>query len=275
MTTTLQMLTENGVANENATEARAERKLITVASGKGGVGKTWVSATLTHALAREGRKSLLFDGDLGLANVDIQLGLMPTTDLGDVFRGKCALEDAVLPVMSESNRPLFHVIAGKSGSGTFASLRPDAISALKSELVEVSFDYDDLILDLAAGIDNAVMGLAQHGGRVIVVVTPDPTSITDAYAFIKVLRMRHRDARISIIVNMAKDRHEGTRAYTTLSKATGNFLGFTPDLLGIIRRDRNVQDAIRHQSPMLTRHATSPAAEDVIAIARKLIGKKG
>lgn len=275
MTTTLEMLTNAPARDENSVLAKAEAKLITVASGKGGVGKTWVSTTLAHALAREGRKSLLFDGDLGLANVDIQLGLMPETDLGAVFKGKCALEDAVVPVMADSSRPLFHVIAGKSGSGAFGALRPEAVAALKSELVEVGYDYDDLILDLAAGIDNAVMGLADHRGRVMVVITPDPTSITDAYAFIKLLRMRQSRARVSVIVNMASDRQEGKRAHATLARATANFLGFEPPLLGVIRQDPHVRDAIRHQTPMLTRHFKSPASEDVIAIARRLISGMG
>lgn len=269
MITTLETLTKGtpGPASANAGEAR----LITVASGKGGVGKTWVSATLTHALSREGKRTLLFDGDLGLANVDIQLGLMPTVDLGAVLRGQCALEDAVIPVMAENQRPLFHVIAGKSGSGTFASLRPDAITALRDELAEVAFDYDAIVVDLAAGIDNSVMGLADHGGRVIVVVTPDPTSVTDAYAFIKLLAQRRTGARIHVVVNMARDRHEGNRTYETLRRAAESFLKISPPLLGIIRSDRNVRDAIRHQTPILTRHPHSPAAEDVVAIARKLL----
>ncbi|MEX1147413.1 MAG: MinD/ParA family protein [Sphingomonadales bacterium] len=273
MITTLHSLTKD--APGPATTPTGEAKLITVASGKGGVGKTWVSATLTHALAREGRNALLFDGDLGLANVDIQLGLMPSVDLGAVFQGRCALEDAVIPVMSEAGRPLFHVIAGKSGSGAFASLRPDAITALKAELAEVAFDYDGIVVDLAAGIDNNVIGLADHGGRVIVVVTPDPTSITDAYAFIKILAMRRTGARIHVVVNMASDRTEGKRAYETLRRAAESFLKISPPLLGIIRHDRLVRDAIRHQTPFLIRHPASPAAEDVIAIARKLLAETG
>ena len=253
--------------------ARAGRNLITVASGKGGVGKTWFSVTLSHALARRGRRVLLFDGDLGLANVDIQLGLLPETDLTAVVSGRLRLRQAVVRFEEETQAKAgFDVIAGRSGTVALSRLRPDVLVDLRNNLADLAADYDHAILDLAAGVDSAVTTLSNHAGMTIVVVTPDPTSLTDGYAFIKLLRQRQAEADIRVVVNQTEDRHEAQRTYDTLRRATENFLKFTPPLLGAVRRDRNVTAAIREQTPMLHRHPLSPAAEDMQAIAAKIAG---
>ena len=127
------------------------RNLIAVASGKGGVGKTWFAITLAHAIAKKGRKTLLFDGDIGLANVDIQLGLMPKNDLGSVIGGRLALSQATIHFDDGG----FDIVAGRSGSGTLANLPANRVSALGGELVEMSATYDQVILDLGAGPEKA------------------------------------------------------------------------------------------------------------------------
>ncbi|GAB4142937.1 MAG: MinD/ParA family protein [Sphingomonadales bacterium] len=251
-----------------------ERRLITIASGKGGVGKTWLAITLAHALARQGRKVLLFDGDLGLANVDIQLGLMPNRDLGDVIAGRCGLTEAVTRYDDEAPRPAgFDVVAGKSGSGALGSLARERLGALRHHLIEAAIAYDHVILDLAAGIDSAVTTLAHHGGATLVVLTAEPTSLTDAYAFIKLRRMRDAAADIRIIVNQAADKSEGEATYETIRKACASFLKFTPALGGIIYRDGKVSDAIRHQSSILSRHPQASAAGQVEALAKSLVAE--
>lgn len=247
------------------------RNLITVASGKGGVGKTWFSVTLAHALAKRSRRVLLFDGDLGLANVDIQLGLLPERDIGAVIGGRSELKDVIVRFNEETQAKTgFDIIAGRSGSGALGRLKPGALAGLRDSLVELGGGYDHLILDLAAGIDPGVTTLADHGGMTLVIVTPDPTSLTDAYAFVKLHRQRHPDADIRIVVNQAGSRIEGQRTYDGLKRACETFLKFTPPFLGLIRRDRNVTAAIRSQTPILTRYPTSEAAEAVAALAAKL-----
>ena len=250
-----------------------ERKLITIASGKGGVGKTWLAITLTHALARNGKTVLLFDGDLGLANVDVQLGIAPQHDLTDVLTGNAPVSAALTRYEDQGARACgFDVLAGSSGTGSLASLGRDAIIALRQRLIDAAKNYDHVVLDLGAGLDQSVTTLARHAGTCLIVATPEPTAITDAYAFIKLRRQRDTAGQLKIVVNNAASRREGEQTYETLAKACQAFLKFTPTLAGIIRRDDKVRSAIRAQTPLLTRHGDADAAQDVCTIARALAG---
>jgi flagellar biosynthesis protein FlhG len=252
----------------NAAKVRPLRgaNVIAVASGKGGVGKTWFSITLTHTLARSGKKALLFDADLGLANVDIQLGFTPRNDLGAVLNGEVTLEVAA----ERFNDTGFDIIAGRSGSGTLAQLPSQRLSALRNDLLEVARGYDCVVMDMGAGVDRTVRTLSGPAGTTLVVTTDEPTSLTDAYAFIKLTHATNPAADLRIVVNLAQSVAEGERTYATILKACQNFLKFTPPLAGIIRRDTKVRDAIRTQTPILTRSPTSDAAADVQAIAARL-----
>ncbi len=256
--------------------ADAERKLITIASGKGGVGKTWFAITLAHALARQGRRILLFDGDLGLANVDIQLGLTPVHDLGDVLDGRMTIEEAACPLaLSESGETgRLEVLAGKSGSGLLSGLDTAALLALRQDILDAARRYDRVLLDLAAGIEPSVTVLSQHRGTVLVVLTPDPTSLTDAYAYIKVLHQRRPDADVRIVVNLVKNRREGERTYQALRKVCQSFLRFDPPLAGVLPEDRRVREAIRLQTPLLQRFPQSEAGQAVQALAQALLAEE-
>jgi len=243
------------------------KNLVAVASGKGGVGKTWFSITLTHALARAGQRTLLFDGDLGLANVDIQLGLMPKYDLGSVVSGKLTLNQAA------TNFPEggFDVIAGRSGSGSLANIPLSRLQILADDMTLLAGAYDRVVLDLGAGVEKTVRALANQAGTILVVTTDEPTSLTDAYAFIKVTHMERPGTDIRVVVNMANSTREGERIYYTLLKACEGFLKISPPLAGVIRRDLKVREAIRNQTPLLTRSPNSEAATDVEAIVGHLL----
>lgn len=243
------------------------RNMAAIASGKGGVGKTWFAVTLAHALARTGAKTLLFDGDLGLANVDIQLGLMPKNDLGGVLAGKLTLNQAAIPYPEGS----FDIIAGRSGAGTLANIPSSRLQMLGHELAMLAPLYDRVIIDVGAGVDRTVRQLTQQAGTCLVLVTDEPTSLTDAYAFIKVTHLESPGTDIRIVINMANSIREGERTYNTLLKACEGFLKISPPLLGVIRRDSKVREAIRTQSSLITRHPTCEAANDVEAIAGKLL----
>lgn len=240
--------------------------VIAVASGKGGVGKTWFSITLAQALTALGENILLFDGDLGLANLDIQLGLMSEADLSNVLSGKLTLNQAI----QTSDEAKFDLIAGRSGSGTLTTIPSSRLQMLSEDLLLMAPGYDRIILDLGAGLDKAVRQFAKTAATCLVICTDEPTSLTDAYAFIKVLTMEKPGIGIRIVVNAANSKREGERTYHTLLKACQNFLKITPPLLGIIRRDTRVRDAIRNQTPLLSRHPTAEAAQDVEAIAANL-----
>lgn len=247
-----------------------EKRLITVASGKGGVGKTWLSITLSHAMGSLGKDILLFDGDLGLANVDIQLGLMPEQDLGLFISGDRSLKDVVAPYR-DSDQTGFDVIPGRSGSGALGNLNENALTRLRSGLIDMTQYYDRVVLDLAAGIDQSVTTLSTHKGTVLVVMTGDPTSLTDAYAFIKLAYQRDPATDIRIAVNNVKSKQVGEKAYDAIRRACEGFLKMTPPLAGIVRQDDRVVDSIRAQVPILTRHPQSEAAADVKKLAETLL----
>lgn len=243
------------------------RNVIAVASGKGGVGKTWFSITLSHALARAGRKTLLFDGDLGLANVDIQLGLTPDRDLGGVITGRIGLAQAA----ARFDQGGFDIVAGRSGTGSLATLPAQRLAQLGGEIVEVAKQYDKVVLDLGAGLDRTVRLLAAAAGTTLVITTPEPTALTDAYAYIKVTHADDPTTDLRVIVNMAGTIAEGQRTYQTLLKACQGFLKISPPLAGVVRRDKKVADSIRKQSPLLTMFPTSEAAQDIEAVVDRLL----
>jgi flagellar biosynthesis protein FlhG len=243
------------------------RNVIAVASGKGGVGKTWFSITLAHSLARAQQRTLLFDGDIGLANVDIQLGLMPKTDLGSVVAGRLTLNQATVNYPEGG----FDIIAGRSGSGTLANIPLSRLQLLGDDLNLLACAYDRVVLDLGAGVERTVRALANNAGTILVVTTDEPTSLTDAYAFIKVTHLERPGADMRVVVNMANSTREGERIYNTLLKACEGFLKMSPPLAGVIRRDLKVREAIRNQTPLLTRSPNSEAATDVEAIVVKLL----
>ena len=243
-------------------------RIVAAASGKGGVGKTWFAITLAHALARAGRRVLLFDGDLGLANIDIQLGLMPAHDIASVVAGKRRLADAVV------HHPAgFDILAGRSGSGALASLDDTALEAVLAALRTAAAAYDHVVLDLGAGIERTTRRLSCFADLLLVLATEEPTSLTDAYAVLKLHHADRNEAHPSearIVVNQASTPAAGERTYATLARACAAFLGHTPPLAGIIRRDDHVRDAIRRQTPLLQRHPNAPAAADVERLAAAL-----
>ena len=243
-------------------------RIIAIASGKGGVGKTWFAITLAHAMARAGARVLLFDGDLGLANVDVQLGLMPTGDVGEVAAGRQTLEQAVL-----HHDGGFDILPGRSGSGSLAALDPALLERTLAALRQATTRYEVVVLDLGAGLDRAQRRMASFADTLLVVATDEPTSLTDAYAVLKLYTAdvgarAPGDARV--VVNQAGTIAAGEKTFLTLQRACSTFLGHAPPLAGVIRRDDRVRDAIRRQTLLLVRHPTANAAADVEAVAASL-----
>lgn len=239
---------------------------VAIASGKGGVGKTWLAVTLSQALAQLGQRVLLFDGDLGLANVDIQLGLTPAIDLGTALERQLPFARAATATSAG-----FDVVAGRSGSGGLAGIPAHRLQPLVNGLRDVAKAYDRLVLDLGAGIERPVRIMAAQCSTVIVVANDEPTTLTDAYAFIKMMHADQVASRIGIVINSAQDAAQGQQTHAILSKACRTFLKLDPPLLAVIRRDARVKDAIRAQTPLLTRHPGTPAAQDAETLARRIL----
>ncbi|PCH98756.1 MAG: cobyrinic acid a,c-diamide synthase [Alphaproteobacteria bacterium] len=259
-------------ANDTSTPTKAAfpqgKNVIAVASGKGGVGKTWFSITLSHALARQGKRVLLFDGDLGLANVDVQLGLMPKRDLNDVIRGRLSL-DKVVQTYEEGG---FDIIAGRSGQASLSALPSQRLAMLRDQLLDLAQDYDVVVIDLGAGVDRTVRMMSASATRSLLITTDEPTSLTDAYAYIKLGSAAGMSKRVSIVVNQASSQLEGEKTYRTLHKACENFLRLSPPLAGLIRTDPRVKDTVRSQTPILIRSPNTEAAQDVEKIANYVDG---
>jgi flagellar biosynthesis protein FlhG len=254
------------IASELPTEPVGPANVLAVASGKGGVGKTWFSISLAHAFALAGKRALLFDGDLGLANVDVQLGVTPRRDLANVLSGQSRLADATMTYEPGG----FDILAGRSGSGSLASVAPSKLAALRVDLRILAAEYDWVIMDMGAGVERTVRSMSGEARTCIVVTTDEPTAITDAYAFIKLTAMDRPDADIRVVVNMASSVREGERTYGIILKACREFLKLEPTLAGIVRRDAHVRESIRKQTSLMTRHPNSEAATDVQAIAARL-----
>lgn len=272
--------------NENINSFRGaqmrQANLIAVASGKGGVGKTWFSITLSQALAGYGNRVLLVDGDLGLANIDVQIAMSPEHDIASVVAGKISFVDAISPygggaasANSENNSARravmgFDVLAGRSGSGALDTLSRRQIETLCTDLIRTAVHYDHLIVDLAAGMNSHMMPLFARIGKALIVVTDDPTSITDAYATIKFLAGTFSDLDIRIVVNMADNRQHAEKTFGAVHRACVHFLQFTPVMAGYIIRDKHVTQAIRAQVPLLARYPQSEAAMLVQQIAASM-----
>lgn len=252
-----------------ASTATQKNNIIAIASGKGGVGKTWLSVTLAHLFARSGRRVLLFDGDIGLANVDIQLGLTPKKDLSNAISGQDKLAD----VVTHYNEGGFDIIAGRSGSAGLATLPTEKLALLADGLKGLADNYDFIIIDLGAGVENHVQYLSSLASRCVVVITDEPTSLTDAYAFIKITAQHKNAPEFGIVVNQASTQKEGESTYHTLNRACMNFLGISPPCLGIIRRDNKVKESIRSQKSLLSKAPHSTAATDAAVLSIKLMQK--
>lgn len=248
----------------NALTSQAVPNIIMIASGKGGVGKTWFSITLAHILAAQQKKVLIFDGDLGLANVDIQLGLNPVADLGDVVEGRKTFQDATTTYADGG----FDILAGQSGSGMLSDLSPERLTLIREELKGAAKAYDYVLIDLGAGIGGIVKSLTPAAGHCILVINDEPTSLTDAYAFLKVTKRNHPFLPISILVNHADSDQQGQNTYDGFAAVCEKFLAYKPNLAGIVLRDSHIKDAIRHQTALTKRHPSSPALKGVLNVAK-------
>jgi flagellar biosynthesis protein FlhG len=239
-------------------------RVLAVTSGKGGVGKTSVSVNLAVAMAMAGKKVMLLDGDLGLANIDVMLGLQPSRNLAHVLEGKCSLEDTLL----EGPAGVM-VVPASSGKQHMAELSQVQHAGLVQAFSELSRPLDTLIVDTAAGIAGSVITFSQASQQVIVVVTNDPASLTDAYALIKVLNRDHGIRRIQVLANMATNATEVREIYENLRRVAEKFLDVTLSFMGSVPEDEWLKRAVRHQRAVVQAYPNSAAAKAFHQLAAK------
>ncbi|MBI5137919.1 MAG: MinD/ParA family protein [Nitrospirae bacterium] len=237
-------------------------RVLAVTSGKGGVGKTNVTVNLADRLARMGYRILVLDGDMGLGNVDVMVGLSTTRTLADVFAGHCTLEEII-----HEGPGGIQIIPGGSGIVSLTQLGEEGQLTLLSQIGALTQPPDYLILDTAAGIGDNVRFLAGCAQEILVVATPDPTSITDAYALMKVMSAHHGERRFRLLVNLAKNADEGLEVYRRLSLAADRFLGVAVDYAGFVPVDHAISRAVRSQTGISNAPA-SAAADAFTRLAR-------
>ena len=256
-----------------ATPARLART-VAITSGKGGVGKTFFSANLAAALARQGLKVLVLDADLGLANLDVVLNLYPKITLHDVFTGKAQLEEAILPAPGG-----FSVLLAGSGLVEYSRLTPEVRDQLVTIFEAVKPRFDVILIDTGAGISDVVLYAVSMAHEVIVLATPEPTSMTDAYATIKVLATQQSREHLHLVVNQVARAGDGRTICNQLQQVVERFVqngnGVSPKLgfLGDVPQDNSVREAVQKRQLVLELHPGCAASQGVVQVATRLLAR--
>ncbi len=238
---------------------------VCIMSGKGGVGKTNITLNLAYALQQLSLPSLLMDCDLGLANLDVLLGITPEKTVQDALVGNCEMKDVILKVEAGLD-----ILPAASGLPDLVELDDDQRDLLLKRINPILKDYHYVFMDLGAGITEMVQAFAVMAAMRVVVITPEPTSLTDSYALMKILYTHHGARDFYVIVNQIENSKEEKKAFNTLHMACKRFLGVEPTLLGSVRFDPKLMEAVRQQKPFLNYAAGSPACVDIEAIAKKI-----
>ncbi len=246
-------------------------KVLAVTSGKGGVGKTFVSANLAAALAKRGQRVLVLDADLGLANLDVVLNLYPKITLHDVFTGKAKIEEAIIRAPGG-----FSVLLAGSGMVEYSRLTPEVRDDFLRIISGLIPHYDVVLLDTGAGISDVVLFAVSLASVVLVVATPEPTSLTDAYATIKVLAGQQKRANIHMVINQTARLGDGRAITSQLQQVLDRFVVSEPGRgvrlvhLGDIPADPSVRQAVMRRQLMMQTMPGCPAALAVTQLAAKL-----
>jgi len=243
-------------------------QVICVSSGKGGVGKTSITVNVAVALAQAGKRVLLVDGDLGLANVDIVLGLSVKHTVRETVEEGAALSDILVQIA-----PDFFVLPASSGVPEMASLSVEEQTFLTNALEDIMGDFDYVLIDCAAGIGESVLWFNRWADHSAVILAPDPTSMTDAYALIKVMAAQFGRQEFHLIVNNVRSQKEGAELFKSMSAVLKNFLRIEPELLGMIPSDPTVSKAIRAQKPFLSTAPEAKASKAVKVLAAQIIAR--
>lgn len=250
----------------SGTEDRTPPRVFTVTSGKGGVGKTAVVANMAIALARQDKKILIIDADLGLANIDVVFGLTPSFNLNHFFSGERSLAE----IMVEGPHGIKILPAG-SGVQQFTHLNGGQKMRFMEELDNLHESFDIVLIDTEAGISENVTYFSVAAHDILMVTSPDPTAITDAYALMKLLSTRYHQKVFSLIVNSVANAEEGLAVYQKLTTVANRYLSISIDYMGCIPFDKRVRESIRRQQPMMNLYPTSKTSNAFTSFAKGLL----
>lgn len=255
-------------------ETRPAARVLTVTSGKGGVGKSSISINLAIWLARAGKRVVIFDADFGLANIEVMLGIRPQYNLADLmFRGK-ELKDIITPGPENVN-----FISGGSGIQELARMNRDQVLYLTRKLVELDGLADFIIIDTGAGIADNVLEFVAASEEVLLVATPEPTSITDAYALLKALNRKadfsQGNTAIKMIANRVKNPEDGKNLYENMNTVVGKFLNLSLQYMGAVPQDDQISKAVMKQKPISLINPSAPSAQAIQQLANQLLPADG
>tara|TARA_B110001452_G_scaffold260990_1_gene259172 strand:- start:74 stop:916 length:843 start_codon:yes stop_codon:yes gene_type:complete len=240
-------------------------KVIAVSGGKGGVGKTNVSLNTSIALAQQGKKVLVLDADLGLANVDVMLGLRVKRNISHVLSGECELDDIIIEGPAG-----IKIIPATSGSQSMVDLTPSEHAGLIRAFSDMKTDFDVLLVDTAAGISDMVLSFSRAAQDVMLVVCDEPTSITDCYALMKLLSRDHGVFKFKVVANMVRSAKEGEQLFAKLTKVTDRFLDVALELVAVVPFDENIRKAVRKQKAIVDAFPDSPASKAFTQLAKNV-----
>jgi flagellar biosynthesis protein FlhG len=243
-------------------------RVIAIASGKGGVGKTNLAVNLAIAMSRLGKRTILIDVDIGLANADVLLDVHPRFHLGHILSGEVAPLEALVPTDSG-----VLLLPGSTGTVSFSDLDENERRFLVESFRQLEEYADYLLVDTGAGISRNVVQFARSAGEVIVITTPEPTAITDGYAMIKTVCREKGCGRIRLVVNLATDRVEAGRVAERIRMVSQRFLGLEVENLGYILADDRVQAAVRRRRPFILESPRGPASSCVRQICDRLLSE--
>lgn len=266
---TLRKIAHNGKVSKTDRGNSVAARVISVTSGKGGVGKTNIVTNLAFLFSEWGKKVLVLDADMGLANIDVLLGLAPEYNLEHVLRGEKNIEDIIVEGPGGMK-----ILPASSGVQELSELTHEQKLNLLSEFNIFNDKIDLFLIDTGAGISSNVMYFNMAAREKIVIVTPEPTSITDAYAIMKVMSIKFSEKSFKLIVNEAKDENEATSLFQNLSSVADRFLNVSIDFLGYIVSDNHVSMAVRKQKLVTVLYPGSEASLCYMKLAKKILKSK-
>jgi flagellar biosynthesis protein FlhG len=245
---------------------RAGARFVTVTSGKGGVGKSSFTLNFAIALSKKNYRVIVIDADFGLANIDLLSSITPKYDLTAVLRRHKKLRDIIVEGPAGIG-----IVSGGSGVAELIRMNEFQLERIMGELMQLDDIADVILFDTGAGINNNILRLLRSSNDVILVTTPEPTAIMDAYALLKTVSTTEYGCRIRVVVNKADSQQEADATMQNLEKAASAYLGIQIEKLGAIPRDPLAIKAVKEQTPLLTAYPASPAAQSVNQIVRRFM----